>query len=145
MGQLVDTDMKQFETEQARLEKKSIIFEVGNSNISLGQQASLLDISQTIQALDQVATFLGIFPIIHIQGFTSPDGGKGFNDHLKTMRGTAVLEALNQKQYQVSRLMLGNMESDALSALFSAEEALSPGRYVKFRVAWESERAAKGR
>jgi OOP family OmpA-OmpF porin len=133
-GQLVDTDVKQLETLKASLEKKAITFGVGDSSIRQDQRSALTDIAQTIQALDQTAVFLGISPRIHIQGFTSPEGGKELNENLSVRRSKAVLNELAKGHYQVSSLMAEGRGSDALPALTSSDKTVSQGRHVGFRV-----------
>jgi len=134
MGQLVDTDVKQFETLKEKLESKTIAFGVGESIFSQDQRSALTDISQAIQALDERAIVLGISPRIHIQGFTSPDGGKELNKNLSVRRAKAVLNELNKRHYQVSSLMAEGRGSEALPALTSSDKAVSQGRHVGFRV-----------
>ena len=134
MGQLVDTDVKQFETLKDKLESKTIEFGVGESSISQDQRSALMDISQTIQALDQTAIVLGISPRINIQGSTSPDGGKELNKNLSLRRAKAVLNELAKGHYPVSSLMAEGRGSEALPALTSSDKALSQGRHVAFRV-----------
>jgi outer membrane protein OmpA-like peptidoglycan-associated protein len=134
MGQLVDTDVKQFETLKASLEKKAITFRVGDSSISQDQRSALADISQTIQALDQTAIVLGISPRIHIQGFTSPDGGKKLNKNLSALRAKAVLNELANGSFRAISFRAGGMGSDALQALFSSDQAALQGRKVVFQV-----------
>jgi len=133
-GQLDDTDVKQFETLKDKLESKTIAFGVGESSISQNQRSALKDISQTIQALDQTAIVLGISPRIHIQGYTSPDGGKELNENLSVRRAKAVLNELAKGQYQASRGMAEGMGPEALLALSSSDKAVSQGRHVAFRV-----------
>ncbi|MDH4193756.1 MAG: OmpA family protein [Nitrospirota bacterium] len=132
--QLVDTDLKQFETLKAELESKTITFEVGNSDISLDQRSTIRDIDQTIQALDQTATILGIFPRIQIQGFTSPDGGKEVNQSLSALRAKAVLNELANGSFQAINLRTVGVGSDRLPALSSTGKAVSQERRVAFRV-----------
>ena len=134
MGQLVDTDVKQFETLKDKLESKTIAFGVGESSISQDQRSALMDISQTIQALDQTAIVLGISPRINIQGSTSPEGGKELNKNLSVRRAKAVLDELAKWHHQASRLMAEGMGPDALLALSSSDKAVSQGRHVTFRV-----------
>jgi OOP family OmpA-OmpF porin len=144
-GQLVDTDVKQLETLKASLEKKAITFGVGDSSIRQDQRSALTDIAQTIQALDQTAVFLGISPRIHIQGFTSPEGGKELNENLSVRRSKAVLNELAKGHYQVSSLMAEGRGSDALPALPSSDKAVSQGRHVAFRVVLAPSSLSKSR
>ncbi|MDH3771979.1 MAG: OmpA family protein, partial [Nitrospirota bacterium] len=134
MGHLVDTDVKQFETLKAKLEGDTITFGVGDSSISQDQRSALKDIAQTIQALDQTAIVLGISPRIHIQGFTSPDGGKEVNKNLSVLRAKAVLKVLGNGSFRAVSLMAEGSRSDALPALSSNDKAASQGRHVAFRV-----------
>ena len=145
LSQLVDTDVKQFETAKADLEKKSIIFGVGEDSISPVQRSSFVDILQTIQVLDQSTTELGISSRIHIQGFTSPDGGKELNDNLSLRRANAVLKELSKEQFQESRFIAEGMGSVSFAELPSSEKNVSRGRHVKFQVVRDSSRATKGR
>ena len=133
-GQLVDTDVKQFETLKAKLEGDTIAFGVGDSSISQDQRSALKDIAQTIQALDQTAIVLGISPRIHIQGFTSPDGRKELNKNLSVLRAKTVLNELKNGSFQAVSLMAEGSRSDALPALTSSDKAVSQGRHVGFRV-----------
>ncbi len=132
--QLVDTDVKQFETLKAGLEKKAITFGVGEFRISEDQRAALKDISRTIQALDQTASVLGISPRIHIQGFTSPDGGKVVNQKLSLLRAKAVLNQLANGSFRSISLKAVALGSDTLPALSSSGKAVSQGRRVAFQV-----------
>ena len=134
MGQLVDTDVKQLETLKDKLESKTIAFGVGESSISQDQRSALMEISQTIQALDQAAIVLGISPRINIRGSTSPDGGKELNENLSVRRAKAVLNELAKGHYQGSRLMAEGMGTDASLALSSNDKAVSQGRHVAFQV-----------
>ena len=145
MGQLVDTDVKQFETLKEKLESKTIAFGVGETIFSQDQRSTIMDISQTIQALDETAIVLGISPRIHIQGFTSPDGGKELNKNLSVRRAKAVLNELNKRHYQVSSLVAEGRGSEALPALTSSDKALSPGRHVAFRVVLPPSSLSKSR
>lgn len=129
-GQLVDTDVKQFETLKEKLESKTIAFGVGESIFSQEQRSALTDIAQTIQTLDQTAIVLGTSPRIHIQGFTSQDGGKELNKNLSVRRAKAVLNELTKGHYQVSSLMAEGRGP----ALTSSDKAVSQGRHVGFRV-----------
>jgi outer membrane protein OmpA-like peptidoglycan-associated protein len=131
---LVDTDVKQFETLKAKLESKTISFGVGDSSISLDQRSVLMDIAQTIQALDQTATILGISPLIQIQGFTSPDGGKEVNQSLSSLRAKAVLNELANSSFQAIILRTVGMGSDILPTLSSSGKSVSQERRVAFRV-----------
>jgi OOP family OmpA-OmpF porin len=133
-GQLVDTEVKQLETLKDKLESKTIAFGVGESSISQDQRSALMDISQTIQALDQTAIVLGISPRINIRGSTSPDGGKELNKNLSVRRAKAVLNELAKGHYQASRLMAKGMGTDASLALSSSDKAVSQGRQVAFQV-----------
>ena len=129
-GQLVDTDVKQFETLKASLEKKAITFGVGDSSISQDQRSVLMDIAQTIQALDQTAIVLGISPRIEIHGFTSPDGGKELNKNLSARRAKAVLKDLANGSFRAISLRPAGMGP----ALSSIGKAVSQGRRVAFQV-----------
>jgi outer membrane protein OmpA-like peptidoglycan-associated protein len=93
-----------------------------------------MDISQTIQALDQTAIVLGISPRINIQGSTSPDGGKELNKNLSVRRAKAVLNELAKGHYRASILMAEGMGPDALLALSSGDKSVSQGRHVAFQV-----------
>ena len=93
-----------------------------------------MDISQTIQALDQTAIVLGISPRIHIQGFTSPDGGNEVNKNLSALRAKAVRNELANGSFRAISFRAGGMGSDALQALFSSDQAALQGRQVAFRV-----------
>jgi outer membrane protein OmpA-like peptidoglycan-associated protein len=136
-GQLVDTDVKQFETLKTSLEKKAITFGGGDSSISQNQRAALMDIAQTIQALDQTAIVLGISPRIHIQGFTSPDGGKELNKNLSARRAKAVLNELEKGSFRAISLKSVAMGSNTLPVLSSSGTAASQGRRVAFQVVLE--------
>ena len=144
-GQLVDTEVKQFETLKEKLESKTIAFGVGESIFSQDQRSALMDISQTIQALDERAIILGVSPRIHIQGFTSPDGGKELNKNLSVRRAKAVLNELNKRHYPVSSLMAEGRGSEALPALTSSDKAVSQGRHVAFRVVLAPSSLSKSR
>jgi len=133
-GQLVDTDVKQFETLKAKLEGDTIAFGVGDSSISQDQQSALTDIAQTIQALDQKAVVLSISPGIEIHGFTSPDGGKEVNQNLSLLRAKAVLNQLANGSFRAISLKAVAMGSDTLPALSSSDKAVSQGRRVAFQV-----------
>lgn len=132
--QLVDTDVKQFETLKASLEKKAIIFGVGESSISQEQRSALMDISQTIQALDQKAVVLSISPGIEIHGFTSPEGGKEVNQNLSLLRAKGVLKELANGSFRAISLKAVAMGSDTLPAVPSGGKAVSQGRRVAFQV-----------
>jgi len=146
MGQLVDTDMKQFETLKASLEKKAITFGVGDSSISQDQRSVLMDISQTIQALDQTAIVLGIALRIHIQGFTSPDGRREVNQVLSLQRAKAVLKELAQDSVRaISLQALGMRPSPSEQPLFISGTGVLPGRQVGFRVVVAPDRVSESR
>ncbi len=134
MGQLVDTDVKQFETVKASLEKKAITFGVGESSIRQDQRSALIDIAQTLQVLDQSAIVLGRSPRIHIHGFTSPDGGNEVNKQLSVLRATAVLNELVEGSFRAISFKAVGMEADAFVTLASGDHAVSQGWYVAFRV-----------
>jgi outer membrane protein OmpA-like peptidoglycan-associated protein len=129
-GQLVDTDVKQFETLKTSLEKKAITFGVGESSISQDQRSGLTGIAQIIQALDQTAIVLGISPRINIQGSTSPDGGKELNKNLSVRRAKAVLNQLANGSFRAISLRPAGMGP----ALSSSGKAVSQGRRVAFQV-----------
>ena len=117
MGQLVDTDVKQFETVKASLEKKIIIFGVGESSISQDQTSTLKAIAQTLQVLDQLATALGRSPRIRIQGFTSPDGSFELNEQLSLLREKAVLKKLQEGSFNAISFRMGRMRRRRLQGL----------------------------
>jgi len=145
MGQLVDTDMKQFETLKRRLEKNAITFGAREFRIRPGQRAVLTDIAQTILALDQAASVLGISPRIHIQGFTSPDGGAGVNKNLRVLRAQAVLSELKNDSLRAVSLMADGSGSAGLPTLSSSDKAVSQGRFVSFRVVMAPDRVPESR
>ena len=145
MGQLVDTDVKQFEALKSGLEKKAITFGVGESSIRQDQRSALIDIAETIQALDQSAIGLGRSPRIHIQGFTSPDGGNEVNKQLSVMRAKAVLNELVKSSFRAISFRAVGMDADALVTLASSDNAVLQGRHVAFRVVLAPENLRENR
>ena len=145
MGQLGDTDVKQFEALKSGLEKKAITFGVGESSIRQDQRSALIDIAETIQALDQSAIGLGRSPRIHIQGFTSPDGGNEVNKQLSVMRAKAVLNELVENSFRAISFRAVGMDADALVTLASSDNAVLQGRHVVFRVVLAPENLRENR
>jgi outer membrane protein OmpA-like peptidoglycan-associated protein len=141
MAQLVETGVKQFETLKANLEKKTIAFGVGESSISQDQRSVLMDIAQTIQALDHTASVLGISPRIHIQGFASPDGKNEANKRLSVLRAKAVLNELADGSFRA--ISLGTVGMGP--ALASGDKTLSQGRFVTFQVVLAPSRLSQSR
>ncbi len=134
MKQLVDTDVKQFETVQAKLEKQVLAFRVGESDLREDQQSALLDITRTIQALDHAARTLGMTPRIHILGFTSPDGRDEVNANLSRLRAETVQRELETVPFQAVSFVAEGSKSEAASAVLSLDSTASQGRQVVFRV-----------
>ncbi|MDH5562679.1 MAG: OmpA family protein [Nitrospirota bacterium] len=138
-GQLVDTDMKQFETLKTQLEGKTLGFGVGEFNLSQGQQSSIQGIAETIRDMDRLALVLHLKPRIHIQGFTSPDGGKEVNLFLSLQRAKTV-----------AKTVMNELSKDSVRAISLHAEGIGPafvdevmpstgigasrGRQVGFRV-----------
>ena len=135
MEQLVDTDLKQFETLKAKLEGLTISFEIGDFKLSQEHRATLSDITEVITAIDQLALVLDIAPRIQIQGFTSPDGGKEVNLPLSLLRARAVLKELaigSSRTVSFEAVGMGEVFVD--KALPPTEIEVSRGRQVGFRV-----------
>ncbi len=144
MKQLVDTDLKQFETLKAKLEGETISFEVGNSILGEEQRSALLSISETINAIDQLALLLGIAPHVQVQGFASPEGRKEVNLHLSLLRARGVLNELALGSFRAA-----SIEAVGMGPAF-VDEALPPngiedsrGRQVGFRVVVGEDRVSE--
>jgi len=146
MGQLIDTDVRQFETLKSKLEGKKISFGRGESSLSKDQRSALPGIAEIIRAMDQVALVLDLTPRILIQGFTSPEGGKEINRSLSLLRAKTVL----------NELAIGPVRAINLQAVGkgppSADEPVSPtgigvsqDRQVNFHVVVESDRVTASR
>jgi OOP family OmpA-OmpF porin len=135
MGQLIDTDVKQFETVKAKLERNTLSFEVGESSLRQDQRSALPSIAETIQAIDQMASVLDIATRIQIQGFTSPDGRREANQALSLRRAKTVLNELDDGSFRATSLQAVGM-GPALSkpVLSPMRTGVSPGRQVGFRV-----------
>ena len=143
--QLVDTDLKQFETLTASLEKGIIVFRVGDPRLKLDQRDALSDIAETLQALDQRAVFLGLRPEIHILGFTSPEGGEKWNQTLSGLRANTVLNELRVDRFQAISFIAEGMGTDTFAARSTGAIALSKGRRVAFKVFVAPSRSSENR
>ncbi len=141
MGQLVDTDMKQLETLQANLESQMIVFDVGESRIGQSQRSTLIDIAEMLQIFDQKASMLGISAVIHIQGFTSPDGRSEVNKNLSLLRARAVLKELTNGSFEAIKFRPAGM--GAARSLNGND--VSQGRHVVFQVIVPSDHVPKRR
>ena len=146
MEQLVDTDMKQFETLKAALEGATISFNVGKSRLREDQQSVLTDIKQTILALDKKAIVLHLTPRVQILGFTSLDGGKEFNQALSVRRARSVLNELADDSVRaISLQAVGAGAVFTEQARSPAGKGISPGRHVGFRLVVAPDRVSESR
>ncbi len=134
MEQLVDTDVKQFEAVKARLERKLLTFEVGESNLRENQRSALMDIAHAIQSLDHTAARLGVTPRIHILGFTSPDGRNEVNANLSRLRAETIQRELGTVPVQAVSFVAEGSTPEVSPAAFSLDFSVSRGRHVVFRV-----------
>jgi len=146
MGQLVDTDLNQFETLKAKLEGEAIRFRPGKSSLSQDQRSSILRISETLQEIDRTATILNITPHIYIQGFTSPEGGKEINRPLSLLRSKTVLNELAIGSVRAINLQTIGMGPTAVDEPLSPTGiGVSQGRQVGFQVVVAPDRASESR
>ncbi len=134
MKQLVDTDVKQFETVKASLERKVLTFEVGESDLREDQRSTLTDIAHTIQTLDHSARTLGMTLSLHILGFSSPDGTNEVNRNLSRRRAQTVQRELGTGPLQSVSLVAEGSSPEVSSAVLSQDSPVSHGRHVVFRV-----------
>ena len=146
MEELVDTDLKQFETLKAKLEGNTVSFGLGKSSITQDQQSALLSLAETIRDMDQMAMVLHISPQIHIQGFSSPDGDRKLNQALSLQRAKSVLNVLMNRSFQAITFRVEGMgPSSSTQALSSMGSGESLGRLVGFRVLLAPDRASESR
>ncbi len=145
MKQLVDTDVKQFETVKASLERKILAFGVGESDLREDQESVLMDIARTIQALDHSAWTLHMTARIHILGFSSPDGTNEVNANLRGRRAQTVQRELETGPLQAVSLMAEGSSPEVSPAVFSQDSPVPQGRHVVFRVVETPSRLSQNR
>ncbi len=134
MKQLVDTDVRQFETVKASLERKVLAFGVGEFDLREDQRSTLMDIVHTIQRLDHTAGTLRMTPRVQILGFSSPDGRSEVNTNLSRRRAQTVQRELEAVPLQAVSLAAEGSRSEVSSAVFSQDSPVSQGRHVVFKV-----------
>ncbi len=134
MKQLVDTDVKQFETAKSNLESKVLAFGLGESGLREDQRSALIDVTRTIQTLDHAALTLGMTPRIHILGFTSPDGRDEVNANLSRLRAETVQRKVATVPFQALSLVAEGSGPEVSPAVITHDSTPSQGRHVVFRV-----------
>lgn len=144
MGQLVDTDLRQFETLKAQLERETIGFDVGKFSLSSEQASDLSHIGEIIKALDRIAEILDIVPHLKIQGFSSPDGGKNLNEILSLLRAQEVADVLTDDSIRVIKFHAEGMGPVVTEkSLSPVVIGASPGRQVGFQVVVTQDHVSK--
>lgn len=134
MKQLVDTDVEQFETVKASLERKVLTFEVGESDLREDQRSALLDVAQMIQSLDHMAGTLRMTPRIRILGFTSPEGRDDVNANLSRLRAETIQRELGTVHFQTVSFVAEGSGQEVSPAMFTPDSTASQGRHVVFNV-----------